>query len=133
MIRRLLDNEFLRFLATGGIAAGVNWLSRIGYSLWLDYSAAIILAYLTGMLAAYILFRLFVFGQPTGNGYRSIAFYFLVNAVGFALTWGLSMLLAMHLLPALGWQWYPLAVAHGIGVTAPAISSYFGHKYLSFR
>ena len=44
------SGQFLRFLLSGGIAAGVNWCSRLLLSHWLDYSLAVVLAYVCGMI-----------------------------------------------------------------------------------
>ncbi len=125
--------QVLRFLASGGVAAGVNWLSRIGFSQWLDYSSAVLLAYGCGMLTAYLLFRAFVFGAGQQPLAHSVAYYTGINALGLAITWGVSMGLGLHLFPWLGMDFYPLATAHAIGVAAPTVTSYLGHRYLTFR
>jgi putative flippase GtrA len=128
-----MNSEFIRFLFSGGIAALVNWLSRIMYSLWLDYTVAVAVAYLTGMVTAYVLFRLFVFGRGQNSIARSVSYYILVNGAALTLTWLTSVGLGLYLFPSIDFTWYPLEVAHAIGVAVPAISSYFGHKYFSFR
>lgn len=125
--------EITRFLLSGALAAVVNWLSRILYSQWLDYSFAVILAYLTGMVTAYLLFRLFVFGPGQHSVRRSVAYYTLVNGFGLLLTWGVSVGLGLHLFPYMEFEFYPLEIAHALGVAAPTFSSYFGHKFLTFR
>ena len=51
------SGEFARFIIVGGIAALVNFLSRIVFSEWMTFPVAIIVAYLVGMLTAYILSR----------------------------------------------------------------------------
>ena len=50
--------RFLRFLLSGGVAAAVNWLSRILFSQWLDYGTAVTLAFFCGMRTGFVLFRL---------------------------------------------------------------------------
>ena len=50
-----------------------------------------------------------------------------------ATTWVVSVGLGLHLFPYLGVTLYPLEIAHAIGIAAPVITSYFGHKFLSFR
>ena len=52
MIGAFRSRQFLVFLLTGGIAAAVNFGSRILYNQWMGFSAAIVLAYITGMVAA---------------------------------------------------------------------------------
>jgi hypothetical protein len=41
--------------------------------------------------------------------------------------------LAQYVFPAIGFSFYPEAVAHAVGVIFPVFTSFFGHKYLSFR
>ena len=53
--------EFLLFLITGGVAALVNVVSRVGFSQLLRFELAVLLAYGVGMLTAYVLARKFVF------------------------------------------------------------------------
>jgi len=63
MIRHFLSKEFIGFLVTGGIAAVVNFLSRIFYNQYCSFSSAVIFAYLTGMVTAFVLAKIFVFKQ----------------------------------------------------------------------
>ena len=51
------------FLLTGGIAAAVNFGSRIVYSNWLGFSTAVVLAYITGMITAFVLAACLCSGQ----------------------------------------------------------------------
>ena len=52
MIGEFMSRQFLAFLLTGGTAAAVNFGSRILYNRWMDFSSAVVLAYLTGMVTA---------------------------------------------------------------------------------
>lgn len=133
MISQFMNRQFLTFLVTGGIAAGVNFGSRMIYSLWLDFSSAVILAYLTGMVTAFILARAFVFKDSVQPVHRSAMFFVLVNLVAVLQTWLISMGLAHYLLPALGVTFFPLEIAHAVGVVVPVVTSYIGHKRWSFR
>ncbi|WP_312236456.1 GtrA family protein [Stenotrophomonas sp.] len=133
MIQALASRQFLLFLLVGGVAALVNFLSRIGYSHWLSFTPAIVLAYLTGMVTAFVLSRLFVFKQSTRPLHHSAFYFVLVNLLAVLQTWVVSTLLAFHLLPWLGVDVLRLEIAHAVGVAVPVFSSYFGHKYLSFR
>ncbi|GAC1527539.1 MAG: hypothetical protein NVS3B1_17950 [Marmoricola sp.] len=128
-----MERPFLRFLVTGGIAALINFGSRIVYSLWLSYPVAVILAYLTGMVAAFVMARLYVFTETDHSIVKSAGWFAVVNVVGAAQTLGVSLLLADWVLPGLGVDWQVETLAHGLGVMAPVFSSYLGHKHLSFR
>lgn len=123
----------MAFLITGGLAAGVNFGSRILYNQWMGFSGAIILAYLTGMVTAFVLARAFVFTNSRQTLRRSALFFVLVNGIAVLQTWGISLLLAGWVLPLLQVTRYTHEIAHGIGVIVPVATSYLGHKYWSFR
>ncbi len=86
MIQQFMSRQFLAFLITGGLAAGVNFGSRIFYNQWIDFSSAVILAYLTGMVTAFLLARTFVFTEGRQSVQRSATFFVLVNAVAVLQT-----------------------------------------------
>ncbi|MBI1338824.1 GtrA family protein [bacterium] len=125
--------EFVRFLAAGGVAACINLAARYVIDLVLPFEAAVAIAYLIGMAVAFILFQRTIFDHPGTSLKRRIWRFSVVNAVGFCLALGLSALFARVVLPAMGWTFRPFEVAHLIGVAAPAVSSYFGHKFWTFR
>ncbi|WER45178.1 GtrA family protein [Cupriavidus sp. WKF15] len=127
------SRTFLLFLLTGGFAAAVNWTSRIAYNLWMPYTYAIVLAYLTGMVTAFVLAKMFVFTTSTQSTGRSALIFTLVNIAAVIQTWAVSVLLAYHLLPALGMMWHSKEIAHMVGVAVPVFTSYIGHKRFTFR
>lgn len=125
--------QFLRFLLVGGFAAAVNFGSRIVLSQWLPYAAAIVIAYLIGLVVAFLLNRRLVFKQPTRQLHHQMFWFVAVNALGLTLTLIVSLLFAHYVLPFLGVTWHMQEVAHAIGVATPILTSYIGHKHLSFR
>ncbi len=133
MIQQFASRQFLVFLLTGGMAAALNFGSRIVYSHWLSFSFAVILAYVTGMITAFVLARLFVFKESRQSVQRSAVFFILVNLVAILQTWGISMGLAFFALPALGVTLYAQEISHAVGVVVPVFTSYIGHKRWSFR
>lgn len=133
MIRDFRSRQFAAFLVSGGVAALVNLASRVVYDQWVDFWLAVILAYGTGMVTAFLLARTFVFPGATTSTRQSAAYFVLVNLLGLAQTWAVSMALANAVLPALGVTRHVPEIAHLIGVMVPAFTSYLGHKYLSFR
>jgi putative flippase GtrA len=90
-------------------------------------------AYLIGMATAFVLARLFVFRQSSQSLHRSAGFFVLINVFAIFQTWLVSIILARHLLPALGVNRFVPEIAHAIGVMVPVFSSYLGHKRWSFR
>jgi putative flippase GtrA len=132
MIRQFRSRQFLKFLITGGLAAAVNFGSRIVYNQWTDYSTAIILAYLTGIVTAFVLAKLFVFRESQRPVHHSAFFFILVNLLAVLQTWGISLLLANYALPKLGVTRFVPEIAHAVGVAFPVFTSYLGHKRWSF-
>lgn len=133
MINNFFSRQFLTFILTGGTAATVNLISRLIYNQWLSFSTSVVLAYLTGMITAFILAKIFVFRESTQSIKTSALFFILVNVVAGFQTWVISMGLVLYGLPALGVYLYADEIAHGIGVIVPVFTSYIGHKYWSFR
>lgn len=133
MMRQFASRQFIRFLVTGGTAAAVNFGSRILYNQWMSFSAAVVTAYITGMITAYVLARLFVFKESQQAVHRSVLFFVLVNLVAVLQTWAISMGLAYYALPALHVEHYAKEIAHAMGVAVPVFTSYIGHKRWTFK
>lgn len=131
-MKAFASRQFLAFLLTGGLAAAVNFGSRIVYNRWTGFSWAVVLAYLTGMVTAFILARLFVFSGSTRPVHQAAGFFVLVNLAAIAQTWLITMALAHYLLPWWGVTRYAAEIAHAVGIAAPVFTSYLGHKRWSF-
>ncbi len=130
---KLNHSEFFQFLVVGGFAAGINFISRIGFSELVSYRYAIVLAYLIGMITAFILSKHYVF-EKSGRKYKDeLRDFTIVNIFAVIQVWLISVGLAEYLFPYFSFTFYPEEVAHLIGLGVPVISSYFGHKYYSFR
>lgn len=127
------SRQFLVFLLTGGFAAAVNFGSRILYNRAMPFSSAVICAYITGMITAFVLAKLFVFKESTQATHHAAGWFILVNLVAVAQTWAISMLLLNWVLPWMGVTAYAREIAHGVGVVVPVFTSYLGHKHFSFR
>lgn len=133
MIKHFANRQFVIFLVTGGTAAAVNFCSRIVFNLWVSFSTAVVLAYLMGMLTAFVLARLFVFKESTQSVHRSVMFFTLVNLIAVVQTFIISLGLALYLFPMMGMEFFPREIAHAIGVVVPVFTSYIGHKHWSFK
>src|SRR5690349_12027413 len=107
--------QFWSFVLVGGLAAIVNWFSRIMFSAQgFPFEFAVIVAYVFGMATAYLLSRMFVF-EKTGRSLASEIWRFvLVNMVALVIVWIVSVSLERWLLPQINWTWRPAEVAHGI-------------------
>ncbi|MER3055825.1 MULTISPECIES: GtrA family protein [Xanthomonas] len=127
------SRQFIMFLFAGGLAAAVNFGSRIALSHWMDYVPSIIIAYLLGMMSAFMLNKLFVFSEARNRLHHQVMWFILINLVAVVQTIVISLLLARWLLPAIGVDFHNETIAHSIGVVVPVITSYLGHKRFSFR
>ncbi|MAT94830.1 MAG: hypothetical protein CME59_19845 [Halioglobus sp.] len=131
-------NRPLRFVLAGGISALCNFGSRFFYSLFMDFSVAVVCAFMTGMTVAFVLNKLFVFTTSRRRVGEEVIWFTVVNMFGLLQTWLISVYLNMGLQQlalfsgAQGIAWAE-ALAHGTGVAFPVFTSYLGHKYLTFR
>lgn len=123
----------LRFVLAGGMAAVVNFCSRMLLSLFLPYAAAIVVAYAIGMATAFLLNRQFVFQEATNRLHEQIAWFVAVNALAVLQTLIISLALADYVLPWAGITWHVHEIAHAVGIMAPIFTSYIGHQRLTFR
>ncbi len=94
---------------------------------------AVLWAYCTGMVVAFVLAKLFVFETAKNNTVKAAIIFTMVNILGAAQTWLVSMALAFFLLPAMNVARHAEEIAHFIGVLFPVFTSYLGHKHWSFR
>jgi putative flippase GtrA len=129
----VLSARFFRFVLAGGTAAVANYGSRFAFSVFLPYPVAIVLAYLVGMLTAFVLNRAFVFHEATNSFANQALWFALVNLAAVVQTLAISLILAWWVLPALGITAHSEAIAHAVGVAVPVVTSYLGHRRLTFR
>lgn len=127
------SREFIKFVLVGGFAAMVNFSSRIVYSKYIGFGSAIIIAYVTGMITAYLLAKFFVFTPSAHHTVKEIGYFILVNLAAVLQTWLVSMFLFHYLLEWLGVTVFKEEISHFIGICVPVFSSYIGHKYLTFK
>jgi putative flippase GtrA len=132
IIGSFLDRRFLTFLLVGGFAAFVNWLSRFYLNDFMSFSAAIVLAYLIGMVTAFVLSRLIVFEKSGRSAHSDFLRFTIVNVVAVIQVWLISVALAGWLMPWAGFTWHAEEIAHAVGVAAPIVTSYLGHRHFTF-
>ena len=132
-MRDLIPKQFLWFLVTGGIAAVVNFFSRILLNEYFSFSTSVMISYLAGMFTAFALADIFVFKGRKLPMHRSVLYFSLVNSLAITQTWLVSMSMANYLLPSLGFTNHIQEISHAFGISVPVFTSYYGHKYWSFR
>jgi putative flippase GtrA len=137
VLRRLLafywSQQFARFLLVGGVALLCHWLSRFAFNLFVDYGWAIVLAYLVGMVVAFVLNKIYVFPFSQRSLDFEIFFFFLVNIAAFPLVWVVAYVLGEWVLAKYLARAIALALAHGFAITLPVFVNYALHKLVTFR
>jgi len=125
--------QFWRFLAAGGVAAAANFGSRFLFSLWVGYELAIVMAYLVGLVIAFILMRGYVFDAARKPLGAQATIFVVVNCIALLQTLVVSVALFRWVLPYLGVVSRSEAIAHFVGVLTPVVTSYFGHRMFTFN
>ena len=99
----------------------------------MPFGAAVIAAYATGMVVAFVLFRELVFERGDGMIPDQVRNFVIVNLVGMFMTWALANFLVFKVLPGMGAASHVEGIGHGIAIFAPVVTSWFGHRFLTFR
>ncbi len=125
--------RFLRFALVGAAAAAVNIGSRIVISQFVRFEVAVVLAFPIAMTFAFVLTRLLVFNNSDRPVWDEYFRFLLVNLVALVQVWLISVGLTNLLFPAIGWTFHAELIAHTIAVGSPIFTSYYAHKYFTFR
>ncbi|MEO8672516.1 MAG: GtrA family protein [Tahibacter sp.] len=133
MVGALILPEVVAFILASALAAIANFASRILFSMAMPYVPAIVCAFVVGVTTAFFLNRRYVFRDGAEPVAKQFVWFTIINLVGLAQTLLISLLLMSAVLPRLGWHWHAHELAHAVGIAAPIVTSYFGHKYISFR
>lgn len=128
-----MRREFLRFVLAGGTAAAVNIFSRWLLSGVMRFEVAVVVAYLIGMITAFVLSRQFVFKKSDRVIHNEAIRFIFVNLVTLVQVWIVSVGLAQWAFPTLGFVWHAELIAHTIAVGSPILTSYYAHKFFTFR
>lgn len=129
----MINRQIITFVCVGAFAALVNVVTRYLINYVTSFEVAVALAFPFGLLTAYALSRAFVFG-PSGRSRKSeLTRFLIVNCFALVLIWGISVGLESILFPAINFTWHARDIAHLIGVAAPTMTSFVGHRYYSFR
>ena len=131
MIKPFFTKQFLRFLAVGGLAVFLHWLSRIILSTWMSFYGAVIVAYAIGMGVAFILNSFFVFPKSDKPKYKQARDFVVVNLAFLPVVWGASMVLE-HGLRTTG-VIYSQVLAHGMALAIPMFATFLIYKFFTFK
>lgn len=128
-----MSRQFSRFILVGAVAAAANIGSRILFDQWMAFVPSMILAFIVGLSTAFVLNRSWVFIKSGKHWLNEASWFTAVNILGLIQTIAISVALAKYLLPALGMTEHAELIGHSIGVVVPVITSYLGHKHITFK
>jgi putative flippase GtrA len=93
----------------------------------------VLLAFLVGVAVAFVLMRTYVFDAQDKALGPQLATFIVVNLFAALQTFVVSILLARWAVSVIGVVSYGEAIGHLGGIITPVITSYFGHRLLTFR
>lgn len=132
MIKYFFTRQFLLFLCVGGLAAFLNWLSRILLSQWLSFSWAVTVGYGVGILVAFLANSFFVFPKSTKSIQQQASDFIITNICFFPVVWvsaiGLNLILQYN-----GVIRYTEAIAHAIAIGIPMFATFLIYKLIAFK
>lgn len=132
MIKYFFTMQFFGFLAVGGLAALLHWLSRLLLSFWLPFLWAVVTAYIVGMVIAYLLNRFFIFPNSKKPMHAQARDFFLVNLSFLPLVW-LIAVLTDKWLKVLGMTSYTEELAHALAISIPMFATFLIYKFFTFK
>jgi putative flippase GtrA len=132
-VKTVANNQFSKFLLTGGLAAAANFSARLLFSQFMPYLPAIVLAFIVGLATGFLLMRAFVFSTGVAPPVQQASYYVLVNLVGLVITVVVSLAVAKLASMVMADRQVAEAIGHMAGVVSPVLLSFYAHKYLTFR
>jgi putative flippase GtrA len=132
VIKYFFTRQFLLFLYVGGLAAFLNWVSRILLSQWLSFDWAVTVAYGIGILVAFFLNSFLVFPKSTKPKKQQARDFFIVNNCFFPVVW-ISAIKVNSILQYYGVIRYAEAIAHAIAVGIPMLATFLIYKLIAFK
>jgi len=133
MLKDFLTPQFVNFILTGGFAALVNFVVGFLLADYLPWNLDYVVGHLSGMVVAFILFELLVFGKSDDGRHRSVGMFVIVNLLAVLQTYIIGTALENYLFPSINYQFFANEVARAIAIMVPVLTSFIGHKYFTFR
>ena len=122
--------QFL-FIFCGGIAASINFFSRILLSFYINLTLSVFFAYILGMLAAYFLFKKFVFLNNKKSKKSSPLIFIVVNCIAVLQIYLMTVLINYVAQSYTGYS--NVTIAHGIAILTSVFLSFYLHKNYTYK
>ena len=131
--KREEKRQFILFLITGGTSAIINIFSRIILSNFFRFEIAILISYGIGMLIAFILAKRFVFLNSNKSIKKSFPAFALVNLISVLQTFFVSIFIKKWLIIFFDNLLFIELISHTCGLGILVFTSFYGHKYITFK
>ena len=131
--KREEKRQFILFIITGGTSAIINIFSRIILSNFFRFEIAILISYGIGMLIAFILAKRFVFLNSNKSIKKSFPAFALVNLISVLQTFFVSILMKNWLIIFFDNLLFIELISHTCGLGILVFTSFYGHKYITFK
>ena len=125
--------QFILFVITGGTSAIINILSRMFLSLFFRFEIAILISYGIGMITAFSLAKRYVFLNSNKSTRKSFPAFALVNLISVLQTFFVSILIKSCLLILFKNLSIIELISHTCGLGILVFTSFYGHKYITFK
>ena len=131
--KRKERKQFVLFIITGGTSAIINILSRIILSNFFRFEIAILISYGIGMITAFFLAKKYVFLNSNKSIKKSFPAFALVNLISVLQTFFLSIFIKKWLIIFFDNLSFIELIAHTCGLGILVFTSFYGHKYITFK
>ena len=130
---RKFQRQLINFIITGGTSAIINILSRIILSNFFRFEIAILISYGIVMLIDFILAKRFVFLNSNKSIKKSFPAFALVNLISVLQTFFVSILMKNWLIIFFDNLLFIELISHTCGLGILVFTSFYGHKYITFK
>ena len=131
--KREEKRQFILFIITGGTSAIINILSRIILSNFFRFEIAILISYGIGMITAFLLAKRFVFLNSNKSIKKSFPAFALVNLLSVLQTFFVSIFIKNWLINIFNNLSFIELISHSFGLGILVFTSFYGHKYITFK
>jgi putative flippase GtrA len=130
-----VGTHYLQFVVAAGASVPFNLGARVLFSNFVPFEIAVAGSHVVGMIVAFTLTRLFVFGRSQRRISSEFGRFVLVNIGSLCVTWVVSSTLLRLIFPMIGVavSGYSEFAAHVAGLGIASVTSFFGHRDFSFR